>query len=145
MPKTPDDIRTAFSVDKVKARITSSQVAEYLRRHPQFLIRHPDLLDYQIPPARNKGEGIIDLQQFMVERLRRDIARHQCRQDRSHQHGCGQRLDEREAGVGRARPDASHGSTRSPRRSRGVSTIEPVKSVMGSGLPPASPGLLSRG
>ena len=75
MPKTPDDIRTAFTVDKLKARITSSQVAEYLLRHPQFLVRHPDLLDYQIPPARNKGEGIIDLQQFMVERLRRDIAK----------------------------------------------------------------------
>jgi hypothetical protein len=81
MPKTPDDIRSAFSVDKVRSRITSSQVAEYLRRHPQFLIRHPELLDYQSPPARNKGEGVIDLQQFMVDRLRRDIAKLRADQD----------------------------------------------------------------
>ena len=81
MAKTPDEIRTAFSVEKVKSRITSSQVAEYLRRHPQFLVRHPELLDYQTPPARSKGEGIIDLQQFMVERLRRDIAKLRADQD----------------------------------------------------------------
>jgi uncharacterized protein len=81
MAKTPDEIRTTFSVEKVKSRITSSQVAEYLRRHPQFLVRHPELLDYQTPPARSKGEGIIDLQQFMVERLRRDIAKLRADQD----------------------------------------------------------------
>jgi len=56
-------------------RITAAQVADYLRRHPTFLLRHPDLLDSQTPPARSHGQGIVDLQQFMVERLRQDLTR----------------------------------------------------------------------
>ena len=80
MPKTPDDIRTALGRQGEGAHY-SSQVVEYLRRHPDFLVRHPDLLDHQIPPTRNKGEGIVDLQHFMVERLRRDIAKLRADQD----------------------------------------------------------------
>ena len=44
-----------------------------LRRHPDFLARHPELLDLQLSPGRHGGEGIVDLQQFMVERLRGEI------------------------------------------------------------------------
>ena len=56
-------------------RITAAQVVDYLKRHPTFLQRHPDLLDGQMAPARNQGDGVVDLQQFMVERLRRDLTR----------------------------------------------------------------------
>src|SRR3546814_8633163 len=51
--------------------IAADQVAAYLRRHPDFLARHPDLLDVLALPARDHGKGVVDLQQFMVERLRR--------------------------------------------------------------------------
>jgi uncharacterized protein len=54
--------------------ISADQVAAYLRRHPDFLARHPDLLDVQTPPARDHGKGVVDLQQFMVDRLRRENA-----------------------------------------------------------------------
>ena len=54
--------------------ISADQVAAYLRRHPDFLTRHPDLLDVLAPPAREHGKGVVDLQQFMVERLRRENA-----------------------------------------------------------------------
>lgn len=54
--------------------VSADQVAAYLRRHPDFLARHPDLLDVLTPPARDRGKGIVDLQQFMVERLRRENA-----------------------------------------------------------------------
>jgi uncharacterized protein YigA (DUF484 family) len=57
------------------ARVTAAQVVEYLRRHPTFLMRHPELLDGQSVPGRRSGEGVVDLQQFMVERLRRDLTR----------------------------------------------------------------------
>ncbi len=56
-------------------RVTAAQVVDYLKRHPSFLMRHPELLDSQIPPARIQGDGVVDLQQFMVERLRRDLTR----------------------------------------------------------------------
>jgi hypothetical protein len=81
MSKTPDDATQIMTAERVKARVTAAQVAEYLRRHPDFLLRHPDLLDGQAAPARKKGEGIIDLQQFMVEKLRRDVARLRADQD----------------------------------------------------------------
>jgi uncharacterized protein len=56
-------------------RITAAQVVDYLKRHPTFLQRHPELLDSQMAPARSHGDGVVDLQQFMVERLRRDLTR----------------------------------------------------------------------
>jgi uncharacterized protein YigA (DUF484 family) len=62
-------------------RLTGAQVADYLRRHPTFLMRHPELLDGQVAPGRDRGDGVVDLQQFMVERLRREIARLRAEQD----------------------------------------------------------------
>lgn len=54
--------------------VSGDQVAAYLRRHPEFLAQHPDLLDVLRPPARDRGEGVVDLQHFMVERLRRELS-----------------------------------------------------------------------
>lgn len=81
MPKKPDDARQTATAERVKGRVTAAQVADYLRQHPEFLLRHPELLDTQVAPSRRKGEGVADLQQFMVERLRRDIARLKADQD----------------------------------------------------------------
>ena len=81
MRKTPEDARQVMTAERVKARVSAAQVADYLRRHPDFLSRHPDLLDSQVAPARRRGDGVVDLQQFMVERLRGDIARLRADQD----------------------------------------------------------------
>jgi len=54
--------------------IAADQVAAYLRRHPDFFTQHPELLDALALPARERGKGVVDLQQFMVERLRRKNA-----------------------------------------------------------------------
>ena len=69
MAQNPDDAIAA------SPRITAAQVVDYLKRHPNFLQHHPELLDSQTPPARAQGEGVVDLQQFMVDRLRRDLTR----------------------------------------------------------------------
>jgi uncharacterized protein YigA (DUF484 family) len=50
-------------------------VAAYLRRHPDFLINRPDLLAVLAAPARDMGDGVVDLQRHMLERLRTDVAR----------------------------------------------------------------------
>src|ERR1700742_4531004 len=55
------------------ANTTAAQVVAYLRRHPDFLARHPELLDLQLSPGRHGGESVVDLQQFMVDRLRGEI------------------------------------------------------------------------
>jgi uncharacterized protein YigA (DUF484 family) len=60
---------------------TAAQVIAYLRRHPDFLLRHPELLDLQEAPARHRGATVVDLQQAMVEKLRRDVARLRADQD----------------------------------------------------------------
>lgn len=59
---------------KEKAPLSAAGVAEYLRAHPDFLCKHSELLDVLTPPGRNNGDGVADLQQFMVEKLRRDLA-----------------------------------------------------------------------
>src|SRR3546814_11019715 len=66
----------ARSVDgKAAAQpVSADLVAAYLRRHPDFLAQHVDLLDVLTPPARDRGQGGIALQQAMVERLRRETA-----------------------------------------------------------------------
>ena len=52
--------------------ISADQVAGYLRRHPDFLNHYPELLEVLTPPARERGDGVVVLQQFLVERLRRE-------------------------------------------------------------------------
>ncbi len=65
--REPEGIRREAESD-----LDDEQVAEYLRRNPDFLIRHPDLVSALVPPARHCGDGVVDMQQFMVERLQRD-------------------------------------------------------------------------
>jgi len=50
---------------------TAAGVAAYLRRNPDFLLRHPDLLRVLAPPGRDES-GVVDLQRAMVERERRN-------------------------------------------------------------------------
>lgn len=56
------------------APLSDDQVTAYLRVHPDFLQRHPDLLMRLAAPARGaSGDRIADLQQVMNERLRREL------------------------------------------------------------------------
>ena len=54
---------------------TVTEVADYLRRHPDFLVEHPDLLRLLTPPAHDRGEGVIDMQRYMLERLRGELGK----------------------------------------------------------------------
>jgi hypothetical protein len=52
---------------------SAAQVAGYLRRHPDFLAENPELLEVLTPPARARGDGVLDLQSYLVERLRDEV------------------------------------------------------------------------
>lgn len=52
--------------------ITGAQVADYLRAHPDFLATHSDLLSTLTPPPRYEGGNVVDMQAFIIERLRAD-------------------------------------------------------------------------
>jgi uncharacterized protein YigA (DUF484 family) len=77
-----DDTQQAKTPEKAASHpVSAAQVVAYLRRHPDFLSRHPELLDLQLPTGRHKEEGVVDLQQFMMERLKTDVARLRADQD----------------------------------------------------------------
>jgi len=55
-------------------RPTADEVVAYLRHHPDFLITHPELLSVLTPPRVERGDRVIDMQHFMVQRQRAEIA-----------------------------------------------------------------------
>ena len=55
--------------------IGGREVVAYLRRHPDFLDRHPEALRLLRAPSRELGEEVHDFQHFLIERLRSDMAR----------------------------------------------------------------------
>jgi len=52
---------------------TADRVRRFLTRHPDFLNNHPELLTVLTPPAYRKGEGVLDMQGFMLDRLQREV------------------------------------------------------------------------
>lgn len=63
-----------------KTGLTDKQVIAYLKKHPDFLNRHPDLFQNLIPPTEKRGENIVDMQRFMVRRLADQIDQHKQQQ-----------------------------------------------------------------
>lgn len=58
------------------AVLSDGQVAAYLRRHGDFLLRHPDLVLSLSPPSRWPDvDGVVDMQVFMIERLKEEVDR----------------------------------------------------------------------
>jgi uncharacterized protein YigA (DUF484 family) len=59
--------------------IGGRDVIAYLRRHPDFLDRHPEALRILHAPTRNvapeSGDEVLDFQHFLLDRLRRDLVR----------------------------------------------------------------------
>ncbi|MCH8951956.1 MAG: DUF484 family protein [Proteobacteria bacterium] len=62
----PDSDRAApISNSELEARI-----ADYLRDNPDYLAKHPELLETLTPPSRWSGDGVVDMQAFMLDRLK---------------------------------------------------------------------------
>jgi len=58
-----------------EAEEAAEQVASYLRAHPDFLARRPELWAALAPPRRVFGEGVADFQEAMIGRLRETVRR----------------------------------------------------------------------
>jgi uncharacterized protein len=54
---------------------TGAEVADFLRRHPDFLVEHPDLLRLLTPALHERKDGAVDLQRYMLDRARGDLAK----------------------------------------------------------------------
>lgn len=54
--------------------LTAETVSAWIRRHPEFLQENPEVLTFLTPPEFRRGERILDMQRFMLERLRDDVS-----------------------------------------------------------------------
>jgi uncharacterized protein len=64
-----------MSTARPNEALDAAQITDYLRRHPDFLQKNPDAIALLTPPGRDIGEGVIDLQKVMLERLRAEMGR----------------------------------------------------------------------
>ncbi|NIY76669.1 DUF484 family protein [Thalassospira sp. HF15] len=53
-----------------KTALRADDVADYLAEHPEFFTTRPDLLESLDLPIRELGNGVADMQQYVVARLR---------------------------------------------------------------------------
>jgi len=54
--------------------LTAEDVAAFLRENPDFLARRPDLIAHLVPPTADRGGGVVDMQVYMLQRLRTELA-----------------------------------------------------------------------
>jgi len=71
----PQAERAAAPAPPLPGEIGGRDVVAYLRRHPDFLDRHPEALRLLRAPSREVGDHVLDFQHFQIERLRLDLAR----------------------------------------------------------------------
>ncbi len=50
-------------------------VGRYLVAHPDFLLRHPEIAARLELPSAERGDGVVDFQRYMVDRLRSQLDR----------------------------------------------------------------------
>lgn len=53
--------------------LNDEQVSQYLAQNPDYLSRNPDILQSMMAPSRWSGDGVADMQQYMLEQLRGEI------------------------------------------------------------------------
>ena len=74
------DRTTSSSNGSLSHALSDADVAAYLREHPDFLLQHGDLIPVLTPPAFDHGEGVRDLQFYMLQRLRDSVTASQGQQ-----------------------------------------------------------------
>lgn len=63
-----DDLKTAGT-----QQLSEADVAEYLRNHPDFFKSHADIMSEVVAPERWTGDGVVDMQRFMLDRRSTEI------------------------------------------------------------------------
>ena len=59
--------------DGAPDKLDPELVADWLKSHPDFLSDRPDVLESIVAPSNFNGDGVIDMQKFILERLRGEI------------------------------------------------------------------------
>lgn len=50
------------------------QVLEFLRQNPDFLEKHPEAIELLVPPPQKRGEGVLDMQLYLLKRLKDQLS-----------------------------------------------------------------------
>ena len=74
MVQTPPTRESGGADPAVGERPSAAEVVAYLRSHPDFLARRPELFAELLAPTRHVGGGIVDMQRYIIERLQQQIA-----------------------------------------------------------------------
>lgn len=59
---------------------SADEVEGYLRDHPDFFNERPEILRHLTPPSVDRGDGVIDLQGYILDRVKGDLQRLQLAQ-----------------------------------------------------------------
>ena len=54
---------------------SAEEVEEYLRDHPDFFNERPEILRHLTPPSIDRGDGVIDFQGYILDRVKGDLKR----------------------------------------------------------------------
>jgi uncharacterized protein len=71
--RSNDPVHDATAVDSARTT-TAESVTDYLSRHPDFFTDRPELLARMAAPSRWSGDGVVDMQRYLLERTRTEIA-----------------------------------------------------------------------
>ena len=52
--------------------LSEDDVVDWLKSHPHFLQKNPELCDILLPPKQKNGKGVADFQAYLIERLKAD-------------------------------------------------------------------------
>jgi uncharacterized protein len=69
---TQDKLQNAVAAPEPDP-VGAAEVRAYLRAHPDFLVHNPELLSVLTPPALQRGDQIVDMQSFMLQRQRGEL------------------------------------------------------------------------
>ncbi len=64
---------TDQTTDDGTIEVTEEQVLAFLKAHPKLLLNNPKLLSEIAPDRRFDSETVVDMQRFVVQRLRRQV------------------------------------------------------------------------
>jgi len=65
--------KTESADHKAPTRVDEDLVVAYLGKHPDLLVRRPELLSRLIPPSRFDDDSVVDLQAVMIRRLTEEL------------------------------------------------------------------------
>ena len=71
--RTPDDKAASKPGVTAAGDVTEAQVRAYLRAHPKLLLNNPKNLSEIAPDRRFDSGTVVDMQRFVVQRLRRQV------------------------------------------------------------------------